>query len=46
MAGIVSLGKKDEYLLSNNFEPKIFLDFVFGDIMVTVVCSNFYHFGK
>ena len=22
------------------------MDYIFGDIMVTVVCSNFYHFGK
>ena len=22
------------------------MDYIFGDMMVTVVCSNFYHFGK
>jgi len=46
VAGIVSSGKSDEYLLSDNSETIFFGLYFFCDIMVTVVCSNFYHFGK
>ena len=46
VAGIVSLGKNDEYLLSDNSETKLFWTLFFCDIMVTVACSNFCHFGK
>ena len=45
MAGIVSLGKNDENLLGDNFETISFY-FMFCDMMVTVACSNFCHFGK
>ena len=45
VAGIVSLGKNDENLLGDNFETISFY-FMFCDMMVTVACSNFCHFGK